>query len=112
LLRIVDEVEEELHQRSDREVSSSLIGELITEKLKLLDKVAYVRFASVYRRFSTLEELVDDARAVIDAKRFEDPTQGRLFVERALEAEAKPPAAKAPTARRGRDSNGRTPKSR
>ena len=39
-----------------------------------------MRFASVYKRFKTLEELVDEAKAVIDAKRFEDPTQGRLFL--------------------------------
>jgi hypothetical protein len=44
--------------------------------------VAYVRFASVYRQFKTLEELVDEARAVLDARRYEDPPgQGRLFVE-------------------------------
>ena len=40
-----------------------------------------MRFASVYRQFKTLEELVEEARAVIDAKRFEDPSQGRLFIE-------------------------------
>lgn len=81
MLRIVDEVEEEIYRTHDREVQSSLIGELVTDKLKRVDQVAYVRFASVYRRFKTLEELVDEARAVIDAKRFEDPGQGRLFVE-------------------------------
>jgi len=81
MLRIVDEVEEEIYRTHDREVQSSLIGELVTDKLKRVDQVAYVRFASVYKRFKTLEELVDEARAVIDAKRFEDPEQGRLFVE-------------------------------
>src|SRR5690606_12427601 len=81
LRRIVDEVEEEVYRTHDREVQSSLIGELVIDKLRRVDQVAYVRFASVYRRFKTLEELVDEARAVIDAKRFEDPGQGRLFVE-------------------------------
>src|SRR5690606_6885982 len=81
LLRVVDEVEEELYRTHDREVLSSLIGGLVTDKLRRIDQVAYVRFASVYKRFRTLEELVDEARAVIDAKRFEDPDQGRLFVE-------------------------------
>lgn len=81
LSRIVDEVEEEIYRTHDREVLSSLIGGLVTDKLRRIDQVAYVRFASVYKRFSTLEELVDEARAVIDAKRFEDPEQGRLFLD-------------------------------
>ncbi len=81
LLRVVDEVEEEIYASHDREVLSSLIGGLVTDKLRRIDQVAYVRFASVYKRFSTLEELVEEARAVIDAKRFEDPEQGRLFIE-------------------------------
>jgi hypothetical protein len=46
-----------------------------------VDQVAYVRFASVYRRFKTLEELVDEAKAVIYARRYEDPEQGKLFIE-------------------------------
>jgi transcriptional repressor NrdR len=81
LHRIVDEVEEEVFKTHDREAPTSVIGELVTDRLRRVDQVAYVRFASVHKRFSTLEELVDEARAVIDARRFEDPTQGRLFVE-------------------------------
>jgi transcriptional repressor NrdR len=81
LLRIVDEVEEEVFKTYDREAPSTVIGELVTDRLRRLDQVAYVRFASVYRRFKTLEELVEEARAVIDAKRYEDPTQGRLFID-------------------------------
>lgn len=81
LSRIVNEVEEEIHRTPDREVRSSLIGQLVTERLRKLDQVAYVRFASVYKRFKTLEELVDEAQAVIDARQDDDPEQGRLFVE-------------------------------
>jgi len=81
LLRIVDEVEEETFKSHDREAPSSFIGQLVSEKLRRVDQVAYVRFASVYRQFKTLEELVAEARAVIDARRFDDPLQGRLFVE-------------------------------
>lgn len=91
LIRVVDEVEEEIYGSHDREVLSSLIGGLVTDKLRRIDQVAYVRFASVYKRFSTLEELVNEARAVIDAKRFDDPGQGRLFVE---DAPSGPPADK------------------
>ena len=92
LLRIVDEVEEEMFKTHDREVASTLVGSLVTDKLRRVDQVAYVRFASVYRQFKTLEELMDEARAVLDAKRFEDPTQGILFVEPAAPA-AQPAAA-------------------
>src|SRR5437773_1597805 len=81
LQRIVDEVEEEIHKNHDKEVPSSVIGELVTERLRRLDQVAYVRFASVYKRFKTLDDLVQEAQNVIDARRFEDPTQGRLFIE-------------------------------
>jgi transcriptional repressor NrdR len=81
LIRIVDEVEDETFKSHDREAPTTFIGQLVSEKLRRLDQVAYVRFASVYRQFRTLEELVAEARAVIDAKRFEDPSQGRLFVD-------------------------------
>ncbi len=81
LFRIADEVEDEVKGQFDREVPSTAVGQLVIDKLRRLDQVAYVRFASVYRQFKTLEELVDEARSVIDARRFEDPGQGRLFIE-------------------------------
>jgi transcriptional repressor NrdR len=86
LVRVTDEVEEEIFRTHDREVSSSLIGQLVTDRLRRLDQVSYVRFASVYRQFKTLEEMIDDAKAVIDARRFEDPSQGVLFIEEAKSA--------------------------
>src|SRR5437762_7471166 len=82
LARIVDEVEEETFKSHDREVPSTFVGKLVAEKLRRVDQVAYVRFASVYRQFKTIEELIEEARAVMDARRFEDdPTQGKLFVD-------------------------------
>ncbi len=81
LVRLTDAVEEEVFAAHDREVPSQLIGRLVTDKLRRVDQVAYVRFASVYRQFKTLEELVNEAKAVIDAQRFDDPEQGRLFIE-------------------------------
>lgn len=81
LLRLAEEVEDEVFRTHDREVLSSLVGQLVTERLRRVDQVAYVRFASVYRQFKTLEELVDEAKAVIDAQRYEDPDQGHLFVD-------------------------------
>src|SRR5437588_5087281 len=81
LQRIVDEVEEEVFAAHDREVPTTEVGQLVTDRLRRVDQVAYVRFASVYREFKTLEDLVDEARAVLDARRYEDPGQGRLFLD-------------------------------
>ena len=50
--KIVDEIERGLNNMMEKEVSSTFIGELIMDKLKDLDEVAYVRFASVYRQFT------------------------------------------------------------
>ena len=87
LTRIVEEVEEEVFATFDREVPSSAVGQLVIDHLRRVDQVAYVRFASVYRQFKTLEELVDEARAVLDARRYEDPGQGRLFIEESARQE-------------------------
>lgn len=55
---IVTSVERAIQKKSDREVSSRLIGELVMEKLKLLDDVVYVRFASVYRQFQDVGQFM------------------------------------------------------
>ena len=55
---IVEELELSLQQRSGREVTSSDIGELVLEKLRILSEVAYIRFASVYRQFSGVSDFV------------------------------------------------------
>src|SRR5215216_1279756 len=91
LLRIVEEVEDEIFRGHDKEVPSAFIGQLVTDKLRRLDQVAYVRFASVYRQFKTLDDLVQEARAVLDARRYEDPSQGRLFVDDSAAAAAPAP---------------------
>ena len=101
LIRVADEVEDDVFRTHDREVASARVGQLVTDRLRRLDQVAYVRFASVYRQFKTLEELVDEAKAVLDAQRYEDPGQGRLFAEKAAAAPAEPPV-KPPAATNGR----------
>ena len=61
----VDEIERLLYNRLDKEVDSAEIGELVMERLRTLDQVAYVRFASVYRQFEDLQEfrkIVDELR--------------------------------------------------
>ncbi|MDD4803456.1 MAG: transcriptional regulator NrdR [Syntrophomonas sp.] len=56
---IVSSVEADLRDHHDREVSSMVIGEMLMDKLRSLDKVAYVRFASVYRQFTDLDSFIN-----------------------------------------------------
>ncbi|MDI6869580.1 MAG: transcriptional regulator NrdR [Coprothermobacterota bacterium] len=65
LENLVDEVEKELRNRMESEVSSSEIGELVISKLKKLDEVAYVRFASVYRQFQDLGTFLSELRKIM-----------------------------------------------
>jgi len=58
--KIVDEVESDLRKRDSVEVESKIIGELAMKKLKTLDKVAYIRFASVYREFEDLDRFGEE----------------------------------------------------
>ena len=58
--RAVDDIESRLQNSLDREVTSDAIGELVMEKLKELDEVAYVRFASVYRQFKDINTFMDE----------------------------------------------------
>ena len=64
LEKVVTEIETDLQNSLDREVTSVHIGELVMEKLKELDEVAYVRFASVYRKFHDVEEFINEIRSL------------------------------------------------
>ena len=55
---IADEIEAAMQESSEREISSQKLGFMVMERLRQLDQVAYVRFASVYRRFKDVEEFV------------------------------------------------------
>ena len=63
---LVDEVETEIFSREEKEVPSGDIGELVMEKLKELDAVAYVRFASVYREFKDVNTFMDELKKVLN----------------------------------------------
>ena len=58
--KLVDDVESELRKRDSVEVESKAIGEIAIKKLKSLDKIAYIRFASVYREFEDLERFEEE----------------------------------------------------
>lgn len=61
---IVDEIEGRLAEKEDREIAAAEIGELIMERLHDLDEVAYVRFASVYRRFNAVDQFVEEVKSL------------------------------------------------
>ncbi|MCL2639476.1 MAG: transcriptional regulator NrdR [Phycisphaerales bacterium] len=79
IARLSEAVEEELTRNYQREVPSKVIGESVMKYLRLLDPIAYVRFASVYREFQDVHQLVDEARNVLEQPQEEDPTQQDLF---------------------------------
>ncbi|MEM3555549.1 MAG: transcriptional regulator NrdR [Candidatus Micrarchaeia archaeon] len=62
--KLVEEIERELRNMDSLEVESKVIGELVMKKLKKLDKVAYIRFASVYREFADIESFEKELRAL------------------------------------------------
>ncbi len=62
---LVDSVENEVYNSGEREIDSSYIGELVMEKLKDMDAVAYVRFASVYREFKDIDSFMEALKKII-----------------------------------------------
>ena len=63
---MVDDVEACIFNKEEREISSEKIGELVMEKLKDLDSVAYVRFASVYREFKDVNTFMDELKKILE----------------------------------------------
>jgi transcriptional repressor NrdR len=69
LAEIVDGVESKLAESTDREVSTTEVGEMLMDRLRALDKIAYVRFASVYRDFQDVEAFLNELKNLIRQKR-------------------------------------------
>ena len=63
---LVDDIETEIFNREEKEISSSVIGEIVMDKLKDLEAVAYVRFASVYREFKDINTFMDELKKILD----------------------------------------------
>ena len=63
--KLVDEVETEIFNLEEREIPSSVIGEIVMDKLKDLEAVAYVRFASVYREFKDVNTFMDELKKIL-----------------------------------------------
>jgi transcriptional repressor NrdR len=64
LERLIDDIASELHNEFRYEIDSKLLGDMVLERLKALDKVAYVRFASVYKSFEDVEEFTSELRGL------------------------------------------------
>ncbi|MDP2989364.1 MAG: transcriptional regulator NrdR, partial [Kiritimatiellota bacterium] len=62
---MADSILRELDNENDREVPSSAIGEKVMERLEKLDEVAYIRFASVYRRFKDVNQFLTEVKGII-----------------------------------------------
>lgn len=66
LQAILEAVEQKLHEQEDREISTRTIGRLIMRRLKKLDQVAYVRFASVYRKFEDVDAFMEELQKLVN----------------------------------------------
>ncbi|HOX39350.1 MAG TPA: transcriptional regulator NrdR [Candidatus Brocadiia bacterium] len=63
---LIDEVEQDVHKRFDREAPAYVVGELVMDKLRNLDPVAYIRFASVYREFKDVSDFVEEVQPILE----------------------------------------------
>ena len=79
-LRIAAETEDEIHREFDREVPSAEIGRRVALKLREVDEIAYIRYASEYRDFRTLDELAEELRD-LKARPKNLPNQQGLFTD-------------------------------
>jgi transcriptional repressor NrdR len=68
---MVSGIESELYHRGSREVSSREIGEMVMQNLRRMDEVAYIRFATIYRRFADVEDLADEIESLLERRQRE-----------------------------------------
>ena len=66
--KTVEQIETEIFNREEKEIPSKVIGEIVMHKIKDLDEVAYVRFASVYREFKDVNTFMEELKSILDKK--------------------------------------------
>jgi len=66
--KLVDDIEAELYQMGKAEIPSAVVGDMVMERLKNLDHIAYIRFASVYREFADITALKEEVDTLLDAE--------------------------------------------
>lgn len=76
---LVDEVEEAVFRAFEKEVPSSYLGDAVSVRLRKLDKVAYLRFASLYLRFRLVDDFIQEARSILDGEHTDVVGQQELF---------------------------------
>ena len=77
--QIVDEVEEEVFRDFDREVPSSHLGNAVADRLRRVDKIAYLRFASLYHEFQVVDDFIQEAKNILDRDKTDVDGQQELF---------------------------------
>ena len=75
IIALVNEIERDIRNTMDQEISSQEIGNLVMEKLKDFDDVAYIRFASVYRKFADISSFLEELRDLQARKEQKDPVE-------------------------------------
>jgi len=98
LEEICNEVEAMLQESPDKELPTTRVGAYVMQRLKELDKVAYVRFASVYRQFEDVTDFLDELKTLMELKKVEDSAEKERDGGRAAEPR---PAAPKPSAEEG-----------
>jgi len=78
---LVSSIESELYHRGSREVTSREIGEMVMQSLRRLDEVAYIRFATIYRKFADVEDLADEIENLLERRQREAILQAQLRLD-------------------------------
>jgi transcriptional repressor NrdR len=78
---LVSGIESELYHRGSREVTSREIGEMVMRNLRRLDEVAYIRFATIYRQFADVEDLVDEIESLQERRQLEESLRAQLRLD-------------------------------
>ncbi len=76
--KLVDEIEADLYQLGRAEIPATVVGDMVMERLKSLDHIAYIRFASVYRKFTDITTLKQEIDSLLGAEAGESPAASQL----------------------------------
>ncbi len=87
--KLVDDIEAELYQLGKAEIPSAVVGDMVMERLKGLDQIAYIRFASVYREFADITALKEEVDTLLDAEPSVASSQLSLLPDEELAGVAK-----------------------
>jgi transcriptional repressor NrdR len=77
----VSGIESELYHRGSREVTTREIGEMVMQNLRKLDEVAYIRFATIYRKFADVEDLADEIESLLERRQREAVLKAQMKMD-------------------------------